>query len=202
MKNAAASDITFMALLAAINIALEFCFGTMLHAVQFPFKGSIMVVLNVLVYSCAYKRFRRWGRISALGACTALGNFLLIGGCKFTALPAILIEAFFIDALISLLGLSRRSFAAAGAGASVCAFLMRLVNLRLFYGVPIMDGMQRIYEANTWLGLSCALTLTVLIAYRLALGAMLAWPLWSVLERLESFVSRSRLSAPELAAEE
>lgn len=178
-----ARDVTVMALVVACNVALEMSLGTALHAMNFALTGSLMVVLNALAYALAFCYYPHFGRVTAMGIATSLVMFIMGGGFKFTVMPAIIGEAVIIDAVLSLMGVTKRGFLLCGGCASLSALGFKLFNMQVFRGVPVDVALTKIADfTRIECGMAAILGLTVL--YRLAVGVFFAWILWGILQRL------------------
>ncbi len=191
-------DITVLAMLVALNVALELTLGSLLHLIRFPLTGSLMVVVNAIVYTLGYRYRSNFGIITAMGVLTALLSFTTSGGLKMMVLPAICIEALVIDIAISLTHGSFGGFVLAGALASLTAFLMMIVNRVIFMGLPLQAALEKVASFGDGANVSVTLAFVGMCLYRLAVGAIIALLLWRAYRLLEGLMLRivSR-SAPE-----
>lgn len=186
-------------MVVACNTALELTLGTLLHALKFPLTGSLMVIINACAYILAFQYKPRFGRITVMGLASAIVNLLMAGGLKLMIIPALIAEALVIDIIVSALGVSRWSFAVCGAGASLTAFLCKLGNMYVFRGIPLDLALYKTADIGVhWESLQTVLT--VMVAYRLGIGALLAWLSWPCLARLSSALSVSVPTAPSDSA--
>jgi hypothetical protein len=129
-------ELTILALLAACNAILELTIGNYLHYIKFPMVGSLMVTVNVIVYTVGYSMVPRKGSILTMGFLTALLNFLLGGTFKIPAIFAIVFEALIIEVIVSVLGFNFASILTA----SISANLFSLLWIVGFYGVVMGRG--------------------------------------------------------------
>ena len=183
-------DITVLAMLVALNVVLELTLGSLLHLVRFPLTGSLMVVVNAMVYTLGYRCRPRFGIITAMGVLTALISFTTSGGLKMMVLPAICVEALVIDIAIFLTHGSFGGFVLAGALASLTAFVMMIVNRVVFMGLPFQAALKKVASLGEGANVSVTVALVGLCLYRLAVGAIFALLLWKVYRLLEGLMMR------------
>lgn len=139
---------TVLGVFAAANTVIEVTLGTYLHAVKFPLTGAIMAGLNMIPYLLGYCVVRRRGAIFSMGIVTALLNFLLVGGFKLLALPAIVAEAALIDAIVSSGGLRRPVVLLAGIVSNVFSMAYSLLVATLVVGRDPQETLLR-YASGT-----------------------------------------------------
>lgn len=166
------SDITLIAVLTACNSVLELSVGTLLHAVGFSLKGSVMVGLNLLVYVLLFARLRRFGAVTMCGAATAFVNFAVTGGFKLFALYCIVLEALAIDAILSACGINRKSTCIAGTAAGILAFLCGLLNGVVFMGGDFSLICRRLSQLGAAGEYSLAAVLLFVVLSRTAIGVV------------------------------
>ena len=175
-----------LAMLAACNAALEMTLGNYLRAVHFPMAGSTMVGLNLVVYAVGFLRVPRRGGILAIGLGTAFLNFVLTGSFKLLALPAIVLEAALIDAVLSTLGLNRVSLVTAGILSNLLALGWRLITGWLILGSPPAQTLARLVSEDFAARLSFPVLLGLLLASRALVGVLFALLAWRVLDLVGS----------------
>lgn len=99
-------ELSLLAILAALNAAVEIGIGTWLHLFRFPLVGSVMVGLNVALYLLGRKYVPRFGSILIMGSITAFLKFLYSGGLIWAPVLAIFLEAGLVEVVVSLLRLN------------------------------------------------------------------------------------------------
>lgn len=170
MKNLSVKELTFTAMLTCCNSVLELVVGNLLHLINFSMKGSVLVGLNVMVYTVLFSRIPRFGIITLCGLATAAVNFILTGGFKFFALYCIVVEALAVDIIFAKFGLNKISIMSACIVAGIVASLCGFFNGVIFLGVDVSQAAQRISQSPLTLGQPLAAILVFIIAWRVVVG--------------------------------
>lgn len=174
-------EATRLALLAACNGALELTLGSFLHATRFPMAGAVMVGLNLVVYTLAWVQVPRRGAILAVGLGTAFLNFSLSGAFKMMALPALVLEAAFLDLLLSRVGLGRSGLVLAGMASSLLSLAWGLATATLVFGLGPVVALERLVQADFAVRLSAWGLLVLLVGARVLVGGLFGLLAWRVL---------------------
>ncbi len=170
MKNLSVKELTFTAMLTCCNSVLELVVGNLLHLINFSMKGSVLVGLNVMVYTVLFSRIPRFGIITLCGLATAAVNFILTGGFKFFALYCIVVEALTVDIIFAKFGLNKISIMSACIVAGIVASLCGFFNGVIFLGIDVSQAAQRISQSPLTLGQPLAAILVFIIAWRVVVG--------------------------------
>lgn len=195
MKNLSAKELTFTAMLTCCNSVLELVVGNLLHLINFSMKGSVLVGLNVMVYTVLFSRIPRFGIITLCGLATAAVNFILTGGFKFFALYCIVVEALVVDAIFAKFGLNKISTISACIVAGIVASLCGFFNGVVFLGIDIYQAAQRISQSSLTLGQPLAVILAFIILWRIAVGWAFGLVSCKILEILKPEFARVMLTA-------
>ncbi|MGM9992586.1 MAG: hypothetical protein ACI376_07065 [Candidatus Bruticola sp.] len=181
-------ELTFTAMLTCCNSVSELVIGTLLHLINFSMKGSVLVGLNVMVYTVLFSRIPRFGIVTLCGLGTALVNFLITGGFKFFALYCIVIEALVVDIIFSVFKLSKSSIIASCVAAGLTACLCGFVNAFLFLGIDPGIALQRLSQSTLTLGQPLAVIVGFIVLGRILAGVVLGLVAW----RLVRLISPER----------
>ena len=190
MKHLSVKELTFTAMLTCCNSVLELVIGNLLHLINFSMKGSVLVGLNVMVYTVLFSRIPRFGIITLCGLATAAVNFLLTGGFKFFALYCIVVEALAVDIIFTKFGLNKISIMSACIIAGIVASLCGFFNGVVFLGIDITQAAQRISQSPLTLGQPLAIILAFIIAWRIVVGWAFGLVSCKILEVLNPELSR------------
>ena len=190
MKNLSVKELTFTAMLTCCNSVLELVIGNLLHLINFSMKGSVLVGLNVMVYTVLFSRIPRFGIITLCGLATAAVNFLLTGGFKFFALYCIVVEALAVDIIFTKFGLNKISIMSACIIAGIVASLCGFFNGVVFLGIDITQAAQRISQSPLTLGQPLAIIFAFIIAWRIVVGWAFGLVSCKILEVLNPELSR------------
>ena len=190
MKSLSVKELTFTAMLTCCNSVLELVIGNLLHLINFSMKGSVLVGLNVMVYTVLFSRIPRFGIITLCGLATAAVNFLLTGGFKFFALYCIVVEALAVDIIFTKFGLNKISIMSACIIAGIVAILCGFFNGVVFLGIDITQAAQRISQSPLTLGQPLAIILAFIIAWRIVVGWAFGLVSCKILEVLNPELSR------------
>ena len=177
-------------MLTCCNSVLELVIGNLLHLINFSMKGSVLVGLNVMVYTVLFSRIPRFGIITLCGLATAAVNFLLTGGFKFFALYCIVVEALAVDIIFTKFGLNKISIMSACIIAGIVASLCGFFNGVVFLGIDITQAAQRISQSPLTLGQPLAIILAFIIAWRIVVGWAFGLVSCKILEVLNPELSR------------
>lgn len=177
-------DLTFLALMAALLAALEGFLGGYLHAVDFPFTGSLMVGINLIFYLIAKRRVPFKGSVLLLGLVLALLRFALFPG--FSLMPALAIfwEAAILELVFILAGTGVKGAVLGGILASYAVLAFRLASL---YLMVHLGGMApNLHPFGEWVdSLDSGLKLLLVVApaaYGIIMG-LVAFQLAGMMER-------------------
>lgn len=190
MKNLSVKELTFTAMLTCCNSVLELVVGNLLHLINFSMKGSVLVGLNVMVYTVLFSRIPRFGIVTLCGLATAAVNFILTGGFKFFALYCIVVEALVIDIIFVKFGLNKISVMSACIIAGIVASLCGLFNGVVFLGIDVSQAAQRISQSPLTLGQPLAVILAFIIAWRIVVGWAFGLVSCKILEVLNPELAR------------
>ena len=183
-------EIAFLAVMTALNSTIELTFGNFLHAVGFPMKGSVLVGLNVIIYSLTFSRLRHFGAATCVGAGTVFVNFLFTGSFKFFALPLIFAESLTIDIILTLLKNSRAAVILGGMTAGIVAGLGGVFNSVVFRGVSLNSGLTRMTGQEVNLGSSVGIMFAYLVISRAVVGIFFGYLAWLAVKRLEPILDK------------
>ena len=198
MHRFTSKELAFLAMLTCCNSVAELLVGGLLHLVDFSMKGSVLVGINLMVYTLLFKRIPRFGAITTCGCATVIVNFLLTGGFKIFALYCIFLEALVVDLLFCWRGLNNTNIIVAGMAASLTAGLCGLVNSIVFWGIDLNQAALKMAESPALVGHSLALILGVMLLWRLAVGAVFGFLATKVLQLLHPELSRLEGDSPDL----
>ena len=190
MKNLSVKELTFTAMLTCCNSVLELVVGNLLHLINFSMKGSVLVGLNVMVYTVLFSRIPRFGIITLCGLATAAVNFILTGGFKFFALYCIVVEALTVDIIFAKFGLNKVSVMSACIIAGIVASLCGFFNGVVFLGIDVSQAAQRISQSPLTLGQPLAVVFAFILAWRIVVGWAFGLVSCQILEVLNPELAR------------
>jgi hypothetical protein len=186
-----------LALLAATNSAIEATLGSILHFINFPLTGLMMIGVNTIIYIFAHRVCPKSGIITIVALATVLGNISLGGAFKPFALTAIVLEGAIVDLLISLFGFRRECYIAASS--LICLFsmiypvliatLFTHTSATSFIMVTFTQSLQMSPDYFT-IVLLYMLTITIL---HIAAGFIFATIGWQVMKTTEQIWTRKDL---------
>ena len=101
--------------------------------------GAFMAVIGVIIVLSGVLIIEQRGAVLSMGVVTVFLKLFSIGAIFFSPMIAILAEATLGEALVSILGRNRISFALAGAAMTGYCFLHRFISQTLFFGRDILD---------------------------------------------------------------
>ncbi|MGM9999668.1 MAG: hypothetical protein ACI38Q_09830 [Candidatus Bruticola sp.] len=172
MRNLTVRELTFTAMLTCCNSVSELVIGTLLHIINFSMKGSVLVGLNVMVYTVLFSRIPRFGIITLCGLGTAAVNFLITGGFKFFALYCIVLEALVVDIIFSVFKFNRGSIIASCIAAGLTACLCGFANAFLFLGIDLEQALQRLSQSSLTVGQPLAAIVAFIVGWRVLAGVV------------------------------
>ena len=199
MKKLSVKELTFTAMLTCCNSVLELVVGNILHLINFSMKGSVLVGLNVMVYTVLFNRIPRFGIITLCGLATAAVNFLLTGGFKFFALYCIVVEALVVDVIFTKFGLNKISVISACVAAGITASLCGFFNGVVFVGIDVTQAAQRISQSPLTLGQPLALIMAFIVVWRIIVGIAFGFISCKILDTLNPELVRVM---PEISGNE
>ena len=208
MKTFTTRDWVYVAVFGALWGAIEISLGAYLHVIFPPLAdtflvGVIMAGLGVIIALTGRHFVPHTGSVLMIGVVTALLKALSLGGVKIGPMVAILAESLLMEAGL-LLGFgtlrragarpaptktqarppSRWAFALAGALAVSWNFFHKFVMMRLLFGQGVSEvAVTMVKDGSQLLGLDVRYSiaiLVVLLAIRLAVGAVAGWLAWDL----------------------
>ncbi|MDZ7371167.1 MAG: hypothetical protein ONB12_08355 [candidate division KSB1 bacterium] len=140
-----------IAILGTLWGIAEVQLGTLLHAVDLPFAGLLMMSLGIVFQTVARLTTAMRGSALLMGAVAVFLKLLLIGGIAASVAVAIMIESLIIEALYwQPLPSQKRIAVAAGAGVTYTLF-HPFLSMPLFMGLTPLDAYRRILQAGKML---------------------------------------------------
>lgn len=140
-----------IAILGTLWGIAEVQLGTLLHAVDLPFAGFLMMSLGIVFQTVARMTTAMRGSALLMGAVAVFLKLLLIGGIAASVAVAIMIESLIIEAVYwKPLPSQKRTAVAAGAGVSYTLF-HPFLSMPLFMGLTPLDAYRRILQAGKML---------------------------------------------------
>lgn len=143
-------EITILALLASLNAVIELTLGNYLHSIKFPLVGSIMVGINVIIYTVGYYQVPRRGSILTMGFITALINLFFGGSFKPWAIIAIFLESGIIEAIIGTFGVKTWSVFTASICSNFFSLAYTLTVFGFILGHGVIETFVTIFGRLTW----------------------------------------------------
>jgi ABC-type thiamin/hydroxymethylpyrimidine transport system permease subunit len=187
-------------LLAACNGALELTLGSYLHLIHFPLVGSVMVGINIIVYSLGYSMVPRKGTILSMGIITALLNLLFGGAFKPWSILAIILEALIIEIIILILDFKFTSVLISSISANIFAFFYTVMVIALVVGKGVFYSLSvalsRIIPDPSILKSSVLLITVLMVLLHAFFGWLFADIAWKLVERAEIFSRRVNHGKP------
>ena len=127
-------DLTRLALFAALNSVFEIAGGGILHMLNVPVTGNIMVAINLLLYLAVRMLVPKMGSVALVGLVTALVRFMNTPGFALKPGLAIFMESMIVEVVLSSLGVNRLSAIISGVALQLFVPLFRLGSTVLLYG--------------------------------------------------------------------
>jgi hypothetical protein len=194
-------DITIIGTLSSLCGVFEIGLGTLLHAVNMPFTGSIMVLLNLIVYFVARRLVPRAGTILIIGFTTALLKLLYSGGNKLSPAVAIFIEALMIEIILDLVPLNRFSAILTGCLVQPFTLFYPFISYMFIGGSPGMIE-KLIRDRGALLNnMNAPQVFLLFLLFYIFMGAMEGFIAWTLCARGIDFyrahVKRNRVAMSE-----
>ena len=127
-------DLTRLALFAALNSVFEIAGGGILHILNVPVTGNIMVAINLLLYLAVRMLVPKMGSVALVGFVTALVRFMNTPGFAITPGLAIFMESMIVEIILSSAGVNRLSAIISGMALQLFVPLFRFGSTVLLYG--------------------------------------------------------------------
>lgn len=137
-------EITILALITALNSLSEVFGGGLLHLLNIPFTGNIMIAINLIIYLTAKMLVPRNGSIAIIGFVTALVRFINTPGFSITPGLAIFLESLIAESILSLAGVSMVSAIISGITLQIFAPVFRMFSLFILYGWEMRNAFSHI----------------------------------------------------------
>ena len=158
--------------------------GNYLNYVRFPLTGSIMVGLNLVVYTLGYRMVPRRGTVAMMGLITTLLNLFFGGSFKVWSLVAIFLEALLIEGIFSISGVGFLQVMGAGLASNFFTLIYSFFTVSIVLGRGVMGSFMKVAGRilggrATAQGSLLALAL-VLLAIHLINGGIFGWLAWKV----------------------
>jgi hypothetical protein len=182
MTKLSVKELAFTAMMTCCNSVSELTVGNFLHLINFSMKGSVLVGINLMIYTLLFSRIPRFGVVTLCGFGTALVNFMLTGGFKIFALYCIVLEALVVDIIFHFGGLKRNVIILAGAAAGVTSCLCSFFNGMVFMGASITNVMEKLAQAPWVAGHSVAFIIAFILLWRVVVGLVFGGLAYKVLE--------------------
>ncbi len=181
-SNSRSFQLTLIALLAGCNAALELTLGNYLNYIRFPLTGSIMVGLNLVIYTLGFRMVPRRGTVATMGFITTAMNFFFGGSFKVWSLIAIFIEALLIEAIFSLWGAGFWQVMGAGLFSNFFTMIYSFFTLSIILGRGLtgsfMAVARRVLGSGRAMGNSLVILGVALLLVHLVNGAIFGWLAW------------------------
>ncbi len=117
----------------------EIFLGSFLAALHIPMYGALMAIIGVLITLSGVLFVQERGALLSMGIVTAFLKLFSIGAIFLSPMLAIVVEAALGEAVVSVFGRNRPSFALAGAVMVGYCFLHRFISQTIFFGRDIID---------------------------------------------------------------
>lgn len=175
-------NMVYIAVFGGLWGGSEIFLGSILYTLQIPMYGVLMAGIGVVIVLTGRLFAPVRGSILSMGIVAAFLKLFSIGNIALSPLAAILIEACLGEAVISLSGRSRVSFAAAGSLMVVYCLFHRFLSQVVFYGRGIVDVYSEFARmASGALGIGMEHVVLVILVFVLlyavigSLAGILAW---------------------------
>ncbi len=135
MKYLTVTQLTVLAVIAAVNSVMEISIGSLMHMFKIPAVGTFMIMVNLSLYLIARNIVPKKGVIMIVGFITAFIK-LVYGGelSRLGPSAAIFLEAALIEAVFLFLPLKNWSAMVSGGFANVFVLFYPFISYLLFGG--------------------------------------------------------------------
>ena len=193
-------DLVYIGVFGALWGVLELSLGSLLHMVNLPFTGGVMVVLGISIALIGRMFVPKVGSIFLIGVVSALLKLLSMGGVVINPLIGILAESVLAELAVSGLGGSSRvSYMLAGILAALWTVFQPVLTMGIMGGAGIVSSLSFIAERGArTLGVGADVVIAifaVLIAVHVALGVLGGLLGWEVGHTI--YVRRVQLQGAE-----
>lgn len=147
MKYFTVREISFIALLAAVNSVAEISIGSLMHALHLPGKGIVLVSINLIIYFLVSMTIKKRGTVLTVGFITSFIK-LVYGweAVKIGPSAAILTEAAIVEGILYISAIKPWTAVLCGSAAKIFTLFFPFIS----YMVLGMDrggaNVQRIIE--------------------------------------------------------
>ncbi|MFH1452432.1 MAG: hypothetical protein ABIH00_00410 [Armatimonadota bacterium] len=128
------SEITIIAVFAALWGAMEVSLGTFLHVVKMPMVGAFMAAVGSFILLIARSFVPKRGTTMIIGFIAALIKLLSVAGSKLVPAVSIFSESILVEIILSVLGTSVLGYCIAAASAVTLTVFQNIIGLIVISG--------------------------------------------------------------------
>ena len=179
-------DLVTLAVFGALWGVVEMSLGSVLHALNVPFLGTVIAGIGMVIALTGYSFVSRRGAVLIIGLVAALLKAFSLGGVILNPIVAIVIESLLAELGLALAGGQPRrpALMLAGALAVLWNFFHPFLTQGILAGQGIFTIYQRILQKGaSLLGLNpqaVLLVLLALITLHLVVGIIAGWLAWGL----------------------
>jgi len=193
-KHGRSYEIAVIAILTACNATLELTLGNYLHIVKFPVVGSIMVGVNIIIYSLGYALVPKRGTIITMGFLTSVINLFFGGSFKPWAIIAIFLESALIEIIINVMKFHFLSVMTASILTNLFGLAITLAVYAYVLGIGIINAIHKasagLESRIPWVRASLLPIFLLLIAFHIVMAIASGLMAWKMVGFADSFLDR------------
>ena len=133
------------AVIGSIWASFEIVFGGFFHSLRLPFAGTFLTFSSIVLLTAFSYKWQDKNLFIKAGIVAALMRSLMPTSIILGPLIGILIEAFFFQLFLNLLGRNFMAYALAGIMAMFSAIMHKIISIILIYGLDIVKILENLY---------------------------------------------------------
>lgn len=195
-KRGRSYEIAVIAILAACNATLELTVGNYLQIVKFPLSGSVMVGINIIIYSLGYALVPKKGTIISMGFLTAAINLFFGGSFKPWSIIAIFLESALIEFIINVMKFHFWSIMTASVIANLFGFVYTLAVFAYISGIGIVNAIHKasagLKSHIPWVRASLLVIFLLLVAFHVVMAVASGFLTWKLVGFADLFLKNRK----------